>query len=677
MGGTDVPACITSNDFDCSTCEFLDPRSCDLRRDFAFLEVRRRWLAPTMLRAPRPGLEALAYTALCGRGTAHYRDLAAQLSSLRGAVVNPVALLEVLKRARDPFLDLGAGRFHAVSTATAFDTPTENLWLRLPPYKEVTKEVVGKQVRRIALTRYVQRLQADATLSDLLALVGHWQSFPTDAQIKAAEDRPYDDLLAARAAIDYVAQLARVSPRPPLSMPIDVGSIKRAGAAAAERLVEGNLRLVADTARGFAARGVEYFDLCQIGVVGLIRAIEKFNPDLGFQFSTYATWWLRQAMSRSVQDEGRAIRIPVHMYEKAPWLQKEHAPHSIPADTPAALRPMLSLDTLDERWMPAATDDWMSRSDDAVQYSAVHTALDELTGREREVLVKRFGLDGGSRRTLEVIGVHFGVTRERIRQIEAKAFRRLRHPGRKLHRLLPEIREPANGEPLRPYQAVTPLEWRVLRLRYGLDGRPPRSLAECAAELKIDPARVHYLERTALNSMDAHLAAMLRAHKWSHPMPNVSLWAATYLPKPNDRAGTGKAVSRKTVAERPEAPPVNEPARADGHLISGPPENGADANTPPTLDEGAQVSAEDAPVDMSREPRTLPEAMKERLTSGEALVLTRRLGLDGKRRLSIREIAYLYRYQEARVRLLQDAAVEKLGSRFGALVRKQLAEDDG
>jgi RNA polymerase primary sigma factor len=277
----------------------------------------------------------------------------------------------------------------------------------------------------------------------------------TIAKAEAADAVSFDDPVRM-----YLREIGRV---PLLTAAQEVHYaklIEQGDLAAKDALTEANLRLVVSIAKKYIGRGMSFLDLIQEGNLGLIRAVEKFDHRRGFKFSTYATWWIRQAVTRAIADQGRTIRVPVHMVEAINKLVRvsrrlleelgrdptdDEIADELGID-PGRVREIrrisrdpVSLETPVGDQEDASLGDFVEDKDattpsDAASLAVLHTEvegmLDTLSPRERRVLQLRFGLADGHQRTLEEVGKRFGVTRERVRQIEAKAIRKLRHPSR-------------------------------------------------------------------------------------------------------------------------------------------------------------------------------------------------------------------------------------------------------
>jgi RNA polymerase primary sigma factor len=234
----------------------------------------------------------------------------------------------------------------------------------------------------------------------------------------------------------------------------------KAGYAAREHLIMANTRLVISVAKRYRGRGVPFHDLIQEGNLGLMRAVDKFDPDRGYKFSTYATWWIRQAVTRALSDQGRTIRLPVHMVESINKLNR--TAYLMEQDrgqppSPEEIADQMGLKPRKVRWMMKVArrplslqkpigeekdselgsfikDEETVPPSEAAEQTLLRATLEKLLAtlrpREERILRMRFGLQDGCRYTLEEVGERFGLTRERIRQIEKQALRRLRHPQR-------------------------------------------------------------------------------------------------------------------------------------------------------------------------------------------------------------------------------------------------------
>ena len=286
-----------------------------------------------------------------------------------------------------------------------------------------------------------------------------------DSDIKDDDDIDIDLSIPEGINIDdpvrmYLKEIGRV---PLLSADEEIKLAKRmedGDLEAQKRLAEANLRLVVSIAKRYVGRGMLFLDLIQEGNLGLIKAVEKFDYNKGYKFSTYATWWIRQAITRAIADQARTIRIPVHMVETInklirvsrqllQSLGREPSPEEIAKEMEVSFdrvreimkiaQEPVSLETPIGEEEDSHLGDFIEDHDAPAPAEAasfvllkeqLEDVLDTLTEREEKVLRLRFGLDDGRARTLEEVGQNFGVTRERIRQIEAKALRKLRHPSR-------------------------------------------------------------------------------------------------------------------------------------------------------------------------------------------------------------------------------------------------------
>ena len=345
----------------------------------------------------------------------------------------------------------------------AADLPAEELGAVLQVCSEAGVEVIeavddseGAQEREEALRREEEELAARTSST----------SDPVRMYLKEIGRVP---LLTAEQEVDlsqrieaglFAAEKLEHEPDLPADLRADLAYLAEDGARAKRQLVEANLRLVVSIAKRYVGRGMLFLDLIQEGNLGLIRAVEKFDYTKGYKFSTYATWWIRQAITRAMADQARTIRIPVHMVEqinKLTRVQREMLQELGREPTPEELakeldmtpekvveiqgyaREPVSLETTIGDDQDSSLGDFIEDADapvaaEVVSYGLMQEQLNEvlrtLTDREAAVVKMRFGLVDGQPRTLDEIGREFGLTRERIRQIESKTLSKLRHPSR-------------------------------------------------------------------------------------------------------------------------------------------------------------------------------------------------------------------------------------------------------
>ncbi len=339
-------------------------------------------------------------------------------------------------------------------------------------FKEITDSLQSYDLSVEALDRFYDHL-AEQGIEIVDEAAGNGNSSAVkkaEKKTKVAEDTTKTDgeedlSLPGGVAINdpvrmYLKEIGKISLLTPEEEVELAKAIENNSEEARRRLAEANLRLVVSIAKKYVGRGMLFLDLIQEGNLGLIKAVEKFDYRKGYKFSTYATWWIRQAITRAIADQARTIRIPVHMVETINKLNRiqrqlvqelgrEPAPEEIAREMNISedrVREILkisqepvSLETPigeeDDSHLGDFIEDQEAQAPvDAAAFELLkeqlEDVLDTLTSREEKVLRLRFGLDDGRSRTLEEVGQFFGVTRERIRQIEAKALRKLRHPMR-------------------------------------------------------------------------------------------------------------------------------------------------------------------------------------------------------------------------------------------------------
>jgi RNA polymerase primary sigma factor len=306
------------------------------------------------------------------------------------------------------------------------------------PYTEDSIRVYLQEIGRIRLLRAEEEIELARQIADLLDLERIYEKW-RDHNGRGPTDKEW-------------AQTVNM----------ELPAFKRRlyhGRKAKDKMVQSNLRLVVSIAKKYMNRGLSFQDLIQEGSLGLIRAAEKFDHEKGYKFSTYATWWIRQAITRAIADQSRTIRLPVHLYETISRIKKttkilSQEMHRKPTEEEIATHMEMTIEKLrfiaKSAQLPISLETPIGKEEDSrlgdfieadgetpedevsknLLREDLENVLDTLSPRERDVLRLRYGLDDGRMKTLEEIGQIFNVTRERIRQIEAKALRKLRHPNR-------------------------------------------------------------------------------------------------------------------------------------------------------------------------------------------------------------------------------------------------------
>ncbi len=309
---------------------------------------------------------------------------------------------------------------------------------RKKPYTEDSIRIYLQEIGRIRLLRAEEEIELARKIADLLEL---------ERIRERIEDRLEREISDGEWAAEVDMELPKFRRRLFL------------GRRAKDKMVQSNLRLVVSIAKKYMNRGLSFQDLIQEGSLGLIRAAERFDHEKGYKFSTYATWWIRQAITRAIADQSRTIRLPVHLYETISRIKKTTKLLSQemgrkPTEEEIATRMEMTIEKLrfiaKSAQLPISLETPIGKEEDSrlgdfieadgetpedqvsksLLREDLENVLDTLSPRERDVLRLRYGLDDGRMKTLEEIGQIFNVTRERIRQIEAKALRKLRHPNR-------------------------------------------------------------------------------------------------------------------------------------------------------------------------------------------------------------------------------------------------------
>lgn len=357
-------------------------------------------------------------------------------------------------------MDLGAEQMDKIYDTLenlGIDTVGEDCIPDLPDDVEPTIEAIEDlpEEEIVDPNSMADSLGTDDPVRMYLKEIGKVNLLTSDEEIELAQI-----MEAGNAASEQLAELEKAGEDIPDEVRVELTQAIKKGERAKQRLAEANLRLVVSIAKRYVGRGMQFLDLIQEGNLGLIKAVEKFDFTKGFKFSTYATWWIRQAITRAIADQARTIRIPVHMVEtinkvirvSRQLLQElghDPTPEEIAAEMNMPVERVreilkiaqepVSLETPigeeeDSHLGDFIPDEDASEPAEAASFTLLKEQLVEvlstLTPREEKVLKLRFGIEDGRTRTLEEVGKEFNVTRERIRQIEAKALRKLRHPSR-------------------------------------------------------------------------------------------------------------------------------------------------------------------------------------------------------------------------------------------------------
>ena len=350
------------------------------------------------------------------------------------------------------------------------------------PYTEDSIRVYLQEIGRIRLLRAEEEIELARKIADLLKLerireslweelekvpsdaewakrIFQWESIEEMLHAQLSREPKWSEITAHLKKAEIISDLEKSWT---LELKAYLPKFKRRlylGRKAKDKMVHSNLRLVVSIAKKYMNRGLSFQDLIQEGSLGLIRAAEKFDHEKGYKFSTYATWWIRQAITRAIADQSRTIRLPVHLYETISRIKKttkllSQEMRRKPTEEEIATRMEMTIEKLrfiaKSAQLPISLETPIGKEEDSrlgdfieadgetpedevsknLLREDLENVLDTLSPRERDVLRLRYGLDDGRMKTLEEIGQIFNVTRERIRQIEAKALRKLRHPNR-------------------------------------------------------------------------------------------------------------------------------------------------------------------------------------------------------------------------------------------------------